>query len=484
MGKSRGRRRKQRSGGPLGATSAEAAATGQNAGGSSQPRAPLLQKLESVDDNEREHGCVAIASLAAEGPEEIQQLLQLGTVELLSARLADHMPRVSLASSKAIRSIVTAGGGAACDVVLGTGTVGLLVQRLVYICKNSAPDSTDFGSNIATGGHILVTLTSLCRQRADAVVALTERSVFDCCLALLQLPYGQVPNQLFLELLGFLYTLVEDNLDAAAYLTSSQAPGAPGLLGHVARLGNSDGLSPLLRVLCASTLISAVPQCPDQQHSWASETAWAISTLVELAALDLLAPAAAAVSQGQTGIAGLADLQPAVRAQLKALEALTDALHDATESTTILDNSGAWGVTVMNSLLPRFAALPDQPTAAAAKALFMAAPAVPVEKPDDAASKAAVEAAKAAAKHAEISRDAKQTWVLICSVPAHVARCVANLLASEYIVSDAAIRAIPPSAIWATLFASWCQVLDACSTAAQNEDNNGQVAAVTGTLLV
>eukprot|EP01045_Picozoa_sp_COSAG04_P038612 COSAG04_NODE_10430_length_778_cov_1.069219_2_plen_198_part_01 len=195
MVKQRGVRKKTRTG-AIGKKGG-AAKGGAAAGG----RPPLFLKLESTDDNEREHGCLAIASLASEGAQEMQELLQHGAVEVLSARLTDSLLRVRLAAVAAIRSMVVAGGGAACSAVVASGTVGPLVAQLA-----AGPGGASGGAGAAAAAavsdatteeasralteqllvQVLVTLTLLCQGCAEAVEALTERPVLDACIAFLQ----------------------------------------------------------------------------------------------------------------------------------------------------------------------------------------------------------------------------------------------------------------------------------------------------------
>ena len=371
-------------------------AAGGPAGAAASETAPLFRKLESADDDEREHGCLAIASLATEGAREMQELMQHGAIDALTLRLTDHMLRVRLAAVAAIRNMLSAGGAALCSTMLSSGTVGMLIAQL--------QDSGPAGTAVATVAQsmekrdvvldqllvqVLLTLTLCCQSAAEAVEALTERPVLDACLAFLRLPDGGtgLVRAPLVEMMTLLLTLVEDNAAAVAYLTEPAAA-APALV--LVQLGQAPGAPPLLQALCASTLMSLVNQHPASDPAaplCQAAEGWAWGVLSSLAVEDSLGAFGAAVQQ-QAPAQVATMMLPAARAQLKSLEALTDAVFE--------EQSGAvtCGLPLLEALVPRCLAIPDHAANTAAAAAIAAAAESSAQP--DAESEAAAAASTAA----------------------------------------------------------------------------------------
>ena len=369
---------------------------GKPAGAAASETPPLFRKLESADDDEREHGCLAIASLATEGGREMQELMQHGAIEALTLRLTDHMLRVRLAAVAAIRNMLSAGGGVVCSAMLSSGTVGMLIAQL--------QDSGPAGTAVATVAQamenrnvmldqllvqVLLTLTMCCQTAAEAVDALTERPVLDACLAFLRLPDGDTApaRAPLVEMITLLLTLVEDNAAAVAYLTEPAAD-APALV--FVQLGQAPGAPALLQALCASTVMSLVKQHPANDPATPlcqAAEGWAWGALSSLAVEDSLSAFGTAIQQHASAQV-VPTMLPAARAQLKSLEALTDAVFE--------EQSGAvtCGLPLLEALVPRCLAIPDHAANAAAAAAIAAAAESSVQP--DAESDAAVAASMAA----------------------------------------------------------------------------------------
>jgi len=480
MVKQRGVRKKTRTG-AIGKKGG-AAKGGAAAGG----RPPLFLKLESTDDNEREHGCLAIASLASEGAQEMQELLQHGAVEVLSARLTDSLLRVRLAAVAAIRSMVVAGGGAACSAVVASGTVGPLVAQLA-----AGPGGAGGGTGAAAAAvsdatteeasralteqllvQVLVTLTLLCQGCAEAVEALTERPVLDACIAFLQpaaaaAAAGSAPRTPLIEMVTLLHTLVEDNPMAVEYM--APAPAAAPALTLVA-VGQLDGAPPLLRALCAATVLSLVQQQPAAAAALAEAAGgWGWPTLTELATFDSLAATSTALAASPADAGGVSsETRAQTRAQLKSLEALTDALFEEGG----VPASAAQGSALLEALLPRCTAVPDAAaTDAAAAAIASAGEAAAAAGAGASAAAGAGEGGSVLLQGGSHGYDDAGTvlselWTLVCAVPAHACRCAANLLASEAWLDSAYVAGLPRPAVWETLLAGWVAAAQASAAAA------------------
>ena len=485
MVKQRGSRKKTRKGAMGARQGGTKGANGGAAASSDTP--PLFRKLVSADDDEREHGCLAIASLASEGTKAIQELLQYNAVEALTIRLTDHLLRVRLAAVGALRGMVSAGGGTVCSAILSSGTVGMLVAQL----QDSGPAGT--GSATVTESpqgrdvlldqllvQVLLTLTLCCQSSAEAVEALTERPVLEACLAFLRQPTAAGAGPLrapLVEMVTLLLTLVEDNPAAAAYLTQPAAT-APALA--LLSLGQTDGAPPLLQALCASTVTSLVQQQPTNDPtaplSQGAE-GWAWSTLSSLAAADSLGAFGAALKQA-TPAQQMVLMLPSARAQLKSLEALTDAVFDE-QSRAV-----SCGLPLLEALLPRCLAIPDDAANATAAAAIAAAADSTASKAegeassadmaaegDDAAAAAAAAAPAATAGAAaaggttllqggavgfdDLGSSMGELWSLVRAVPAHACRCTANLLANEQRLTGDQLATVPRSAVWEPLLAAW-----------------------------
>jgi hypothetical protein len=497
MGKSRGRRRKHRAS-PI-ASGGGGGAPGAVATAASTKQVPLLKKLDSIDDDEREHGCLAVASIAAESREQLQQLVELGTAQILAARIADHVARVRVAAVMAARSMIEAGGGPVSQALLSCGAVGSLVAQLQWCLGALVPEAAaasgaePSGVVLALLGHVLVALKQLCHASADAVVALTERTVFDSCVALLD---TSAPVEILVEVVSLLQVLVDENPAGACYLAGSEravgasaGTGAHAPLLRLAALGQAQTAPPLLAALCAGTVLSVVRQSAAPEGHWSAEEAWAMSALLEIVGRDLLTPAVHSLSGGATraaaALAELQALQPQLRAQLKAMEALTDTLlHDpsgadpaggggASSSPDDDGTNGAVGQASMRALLPRSTVHPSAADETAAAALLStptpttppshgvgneAAPGelryagAPIHGVGNEAAPAAAAAAAVAAEAAEAPEEAKAgvdaavvseaqtSWALLGAIPAHASRCLANLLANSRRLPDAALR--------------------------------------------
>ena len=96
MAKSRGSRRKQRARPFPAVESTAKMRPGGESAAAPADRAPLFKKLDSMDDDEREHGCLAIAAIATEGPEQLQELLQQTSLQQSRSAAALRALRRSL----------------------------------------------------------------------------------------------------------------------------------------------------------------------------------------------------------------------------------------------------------------------------------------------------------------------------------------------------------------------------------------------------
>lgn len=498
MVKQRGTRKKTRKG-AMGDGRRGGAKAGPSAGAGAAETPPLFRKLESTDDEEREHGCLAIASLATEGAGQMKELMQHGAIEALTLRLTDHMLRVRVAAVAAIRGMVSAGGGPVCSTILSSGTVGMLVAQL----QDSGPAGT--AATVAQAlenrdamldqllVQVLLTLTMCCQSSGEAVEALTERPVLEACLGFLRLPDGGTApvRAPLIEMMTLLLTLVEDNATAVAYLTEPAAA-APALI--FVHLGQAPGAPPLLQALCASTVMSLVQQHPSiDPAAPLSQGAegWAWGVLSSLAVEDSLGAFGAAVQQ-QPPAQIVPTMLPAARAQLKSLEALTDAVFE--------EQSGAvtCGLPLLEALVPRCLAIPDHAANATAAAAIAAAADSSASQPQAEAEAAAAASlatgtgpddggAVAAAADGvttgggktlmqggyvgfdDVPSSMKELWALVRAVPAHACRCTANLLTNEQRITTAQLSTIPRSAVWEPLLAAW--VMTATQAATSSVEN-------------
>jgi hypothetical protein len=272
--------------------------------------------------------------------------------------------------------------------------------------------------------------------------------------------------------------LVDENPAGACYLAGSEravgasaGTGAHAPLLRLAALGQAQTAPPLLAALCAGTVLSVVRQSAAPEGHWSAEEAWAMSALLEIVGRDLLTPAVHSLSGGATraaaALAELQALQPQLRAQLKAMEALTDTLlHDpsgadpaggggASSSPDDDGTNGAVGQASMRALLPRSTVHPSAADETAAAALLStptpttppihhgvgneAAPAAAAAAAVAAEAAEAPEEAKAGVDAAVVS-EAQTSWALLGAIPAHASRCLANLLANSRRLPDAALR--------------------------------------------
>lgn len=407
---------------------------------------------------------------------QVQELLQHGAVEALTLRLTDHMLAVRLAAVAALRSMVSAGGGAVCSAILSSGTVGMLVAQL----QDAGPAGTASATVAQTPENraakldqllvqVLLTLTMCCQRSDETVEALTERPVLEACLGFLRLSEaGTAPVRApLVDMVTLLLTLVEDNAAAVAYLTAPAAD-APALA--LLDLGQAPGAPPLLQALCASTVMSLVQQQPNSDPAaplCQGAEGWAWGVLSSLAVEDSLGAFGVAVQQ-QAPAQIVPTMLPAARAQLKSLEALTDAVFDEQPGTVTC------GLPLLEALVPRCLAIPDHAANATAAAAIAAAdsPQAQAEAAAVAASKVAKpeagEAATATAAEGEktllqggylgfdnVTSSMSELWALVCAVPAHACRCTANLLANEQRITSAQLATVPRNAVWEPLLAAW-----------------------------
>ena len=131
MGKAKAKRGKnRREHKPVGAVGGKGSAPAAAAAGGTSELPPLLQKLESADDNERLNGCQAIAHLATESRQNITELMQYSVFEMLGARLVDSVKDVQVAAAGAVTNMLTEGGVEAAHAMLVSGALGTILSQL------------------------------------------------------------------------------------------------------------------------------------------------------------------------------------------------------------------------------------------------------------------------------------------------------------------------------------------------------------------
>jgi hypothetical protein len=214
-------------------------------------KAPLFQKLDSTDENEREHGCMAIAHLATEGAESLEQLLQHGAVECLAARLADHITPVAVAAAGALTNIVAEGGEAAAQAILGGGALGAIVAQLQRERSRPADAAAvdEASAELLAGREraresltyqMLAVLHSLCQNGPRATEALSQPAVVDTVVRLLSPPAGadaadfvRKGSLRLTAAVNLLHALTEENPAVALQLGVEVPAPRPRLLRHL-----------------------------------------------------------------------------------------------------------------------------------------------------------------------------------------------------------------------------------------------------------